>query len=132
MSYGTGRPAILKDDDSIADARRIIDHPLRVADDIRLCSTLELMAIRERIHNKLSLDPAINEETFAILKKADQEFEDWLKEWDDTFNSFNYDGAGMALVQLLALTRLIFSKPSIVKAYRFRCIWPDCSIMLLH
>ena len=98
MSYGTGRPAILKEDVSIANARRIIEHPLCVADDIRICSTVELMTIRERIHNNLSLDPEIEDKTFKTLAMADQDFESWLKEWDDTFNSFNYNGAGTCVV----------------------------------
>jgi hypothetical protein len=54
MSYGTGRPAILKDDESIWQCRFLLRHPLAVEDDMRLVSMVELMAIRERITNHLS------------------------------------------------------------------------------
>src|SRR5438477_50527 len=52
LSYGTGRPAILKDDESIWQCRLLLTHPLAIEDDMRLVSTVELMAIRERVNTK--------------------------------------------------------------------------------
>lgn len=94
MSYGTGRPAILKDDESIYASRVLLKHPLAIQDDMRLCSTVELMAIRERIHNKLSPDHPIDENTFTILKESDSEFRNWFTVWDAAFSQ-RYEDAGM-------------------------------------
>jgi len=94
MSYGTGRPAILKDDESIWGSRLLLKHPLAISDDMRLCSTLELMAIRERIHNKLSpLDRPVDDQTFAALRDADSEFREWFQTWDAAFSQKYEDAA---------------------------------------
>lgn len=93
MSYGTGRPAILKDDESIWGSRLLLKHPLAIQDDMRLCSTLELMAIRERIHNKLSPDLPLDDHTFAILREANSEFRNWFATWDTAFSQ-KYEDAG--------------------------------------
>ena len=93
MSYGTGRPAILRDDESIWGSRLLLKHPLAIQDDMRLCSTLELMAIRERIHNKLSPDHPINEQTVRVLQEANQEFHNWFSTWDSAFSQ-KYEDAG--------------------------------------
>lgn len=93
MSYGTGRPAILKDDDSIAGACRLLEHPLTIKDDMRLCSTVELMAIREKIHNSLSPDRPIDDQTFEVLRAADPEFRNWFTTWDRNF-SLDYSDTG--------------------------------------
>lgn len=93
MSYGTGRPAILKDDESIYASRVLLKHPLAIQDDMRLCSTVELMAIRERIHNKLSPDHPIDENTFTILREADAEFRNWFSVWDAAFSQRYEDAA---------------------------------------
>ncbi|KAH8119924.1 hypothetical protein DFH11DRAFT_1557314 [Phellopilus nigrolimitatus] len=106
MSYGTGRPAILKDDESIWGSRLLLKHPLAIQDDMRLCSTLELMAIRERIHNKLSPDHPVDDQTFAILREADAEFRNWFTTWDSAFSQKYEDAAfyrqSLQIQQLLA------------------------------
>lgn len=93
MSYGTGRPAILKDDESIWGSRILLKHPLAIQDDMRLCSMLELMAIRERIHNRLSPDRPVDDETFSVLREADGEFRNWFTTWDNAFSQ-KYEDAG--------------------------------------
>lgn len=94
MSYGTGRPAILKDDESIWGSRMLLKHPLAIEDDMRLCSTLELMAIRERIHNNLSPPHRpVDDQTFAVLRDADMEFRNWFATWDTAFSQ-KYEDAG--------------------------------------
>ncbi len=99
MSYGTGRPAILKDDESIYASRVLLKHALAIQDDMRLCYTVELMAIRERIHNKLSPDHPLDENTFTILKEADSEFRNWFTVWDAAFSQ-RYEDAGMTSSEL--------------------------------
>ncbi len=95
MSYGTGRPAILKDDESIWQCRLLLQHPLAIEDDMRLVSTVELMAIRERVHNNLSplFDRAVDEITFNVLREADMEFRNWYATWDQAFSQ-KYEDAG--------------------------------------
>lgn len=94
MSYGTGRPAILKDDESIWSCRLLLQHPLAIEDDMRLVSTVELMAIRERVNNKLSpFDQPVEDETFHILRDADAEFRNWYATWDQAFSQ-KYEDAG--------------------------------------
>lgn len=95
MSYGTGRPAILKDDESIWQCRLLLQHPLAIEDDMRLVSTVELMAIRERVHNNLAplFDRAVDEITFNVLHEADMEFRNWYATWDQAFSQ-KYEDAG--------------------------------------
>jgi len=96
MSYGNGQPAILRDDESIRNCRLLLQHPLSVEDDMRLVSMVELLVIREKVHNKLSdLDRDISEgirdgieqEMYDVLKDADVDFRGWFHEWDDQFST---------------------------------------------
>ena len=97
MSYGTGRPAILKDDESIWQCRLLLQHPLAIEDDMRLVSMVELMAIRERVNNNLSplFDRPVDEHTFNVLREADVEFRNWYSTWDQAFSQ-KYEDAGMS------------------------------------
>jgi hypothetical protein len=61
---------------------------------MRLVSTLELMAIRERVNNKLApFDRPVEDSTFHILRDADLEFRTWYATWDQVF-SRKYEDAG--------------------------------------
>jgi hypothetical protein len=94
MSYGTGRPAVLKDDESIRECRLLLQHPLAIEDDMRLVSTVELMAIRERVNNALSpMEGPVKEEHFIRLHQADDEFATWYATWDHAFSQ-KYEDAG--------------------------------------
>lgn len=95
MSYGTGRPSILKDDESIWQCRLLLQHPLAIEDDMRLVSTVELMAIRERVNNNLSplFDKPVDDMTFNVLREADMEFRNWYGTWDQAFSQ-KYEDAG--------------------------------------
>jgi hypothetical protein len=55
---------------------------------MRLVSTVELMIIRERVHNKLSPPdtPPDDETCLAILSAADEDFQKWYEVWDKTFS----------------------------------------------
>ena len=97
LSYGTGRPAILKEDESIFRCRLLLQHPLAIEDDMRLVSTVELMALREKINNKLApFDRPVEDQTFDILREADLEFKNWYATWDQAFSQ-KYENAGMYL-----------------------------------
>jgi hypothetical protein len=95
LSYGTGRPAILTDDEGIWQCRLMLRHPLAIEDDMRLVSMVELMAIRERITNHLSplSHGPVDERTFEILRSAYAEFKHWYQTWDQAFSQ-KYEDAG--------------------------------------
>ncbi|KAA1467894.1 hypothetical protein DENSPDRAFT_833050 [Dentipellis sp. KUC8613] len=95
MSYGSGRPAILKDDESIWQCRLLLRHPLAIEDDMRLVSTVELMAIRERVTNHLApyAHGPVDEHTFEVLRTADAEFKHWYQTWDQAFSQKYEDAA---------------------------------------
>jgi len=56
MAYGMGRPAILREDESIHQCRRLLEHPLSIMSDARLVSTVELTALRGRSSEKAHTD----------------------------------------------------------------------------
>lgn len=86
LSYGTGHPAILRDDKSIRDYRELLNHPLRNGDDMRLVSTVELMRLRERVHNDLArFEGPVDENTFAAINDANTKFAQWYDYWDNYF-----------------------------------------------
>jgi hypothetical protein len=62
---------------------------------MRLVSTVELMAIRERVNNNLSpFDRPVVDETFRIIREADMEFRNWYATWDHAFSQ-KYEDAGI-------------------------------------
>ncbi|EKM84210.1 hypothetical protein AGABI1DRAFT_110770 [Agaricus bisporus var. burnettii JB137-S8] len=86
LSYGTGRPAVLKDDESIKDCRYLLRHPLAIEDDMRLVSTVELMAIREEVQNALPTEGPVLDEHYDVLRDADLKFKNWYHTWDQAFS----------------------------------------------
>ena len=94
MSYGTGRPAVLKEDESINNCRLLLQHPLAIEDDMRLVSTVELIQIRERIHNALApFDEPVKDSDFEKLREADLQFKSWYATWDQCFSQ-KYENVG--------------------------------------
>ncbi|ADV20422.1 Hypothetical protein CGB_B4500C [Cryptococcus gattii WM276] len=84
MAYGTGRPAIIREDEAIHQCRRLLDHPLSIPSDARLVSTVELTALRSPLHIELTAAPdlPIAESTLRRLKQANQDFDAWERYWD--------------------------------------------------
>lgn len=119
MSYGTGRPAILKDDESIAHCRLLLQHPLAIEDDMRLVSMVELMAIRERVHNNLSpfFDRPVDDNTINLLRAADVEFRDWYATWDQAFSQ-KYEDAGESIWSYYPFLSSFFSPLFSLAFYR--------------
>jgi hypothetical protein len=129
LSYGTGRPALLENDQSIKDCRYLLDHPLAIEDDMRLVSTVELIAIRERVHNALTpFDGPVKPEHFEELHRADLDFRNWYTSWDASFSQ-KYENAGLldGLLRLILII-LIFAKLFIGKAYKFSIFTQSYSI----
>ena len=76
----------------------LLQHPLAIEDDMRLVSTVELMAIRERVNNNLlPIDRPIDDHTFNVLREADGEFNNWYTTWDKAFSQ-KYENAGESTV----------------------------------
>lgn len=66
---------------------------------MRLVSTVELMAIRERINNAISpMEGPVKEEHFATLRTSDEEFSAWYKMWDHAFSQKYEDAGGLSPV----------------------------------
>lgn len=84
MAYGMGRPAILREDETIHQCRRLLEHPLSIATDVRLISSVELLALRSPLHIELQalLDLPVDQNTLKRLRHANQEFDAWERYWD--------------------------------------------------
>ncbi|KAF8711861.1 Fungal specific transcription factor domain, partial [Rhizoctonia solani] len=94
ISFGTGRPAILRDDESIARCRDILRHPLSIQDDMRLVSMVELMVLRERLHNQLApYEGPVEDRVYKVLHQAESDFRTWYEEWDHLFSQKYEDAA---------------------------------------
>lgn len=94
ISFGTGRPAILREDESIARCRHILRHPLSIQDDMRLVSMVELMILREQIHNQLApYEGPVEDRVYKVLNQAESDFKAWYEEWDQMFSQKYEDAA---------------------------------------
>lgn len=94
MSYGTGRPAILREDEAIAQCRRFLEHPLSIISDIRLISTVECIALRAPLHVVLTSSPEepVDQMTVARLQQANYDLDRWQNYWDRVLaERFNKD-----------------------------------------
>lgn len=132
LSYGTGRPAILTDDESIWQCRLLLRHPLAIDDDTRLVSMVELMAIRERITNHLSpfSHVPVDERTFEIVRGAYADFKHWYQTWDQAFSQ-KYEDAGMYFTSEYRTPQLtFFFQRSTGKVYKFNSYMLSCTTVL--
>ncbi|CAE6529338.1 unnamed protein product [Rhizoctonia solani] len=94
ISFGTGRPAILREDESILRCREILRHPLSIQDDMRLVSMVELMALREHLHDQLApYEGPVEDRVYKVLHQAESDFRAWYEEWDHLFSQKYEDAA---------------------------------------
>ncbi|CAE6447708.1 unnamed protein product [Rhizoctonia solani] len=94
ISFGTGRPAILREDESIMRCRDILRHPLSIQDDMRLVSMVELMALREHLHDQLApYEGPVEDRVYKVLHQAEADFRAWYEEWDHLFSQKYEDAA---------------------------------------
>ncbi|KAL7423972.1 hypothetical protein Q5752_001557 [Cryptotrichosporon argae] len=84
MSFGLGRPVILGEDSTIQQCREWLKHPLVLETDVRLVSTVELMAIRGPLHVRLSASPdqPIEGEVLDLVLAANRRLEEWESYWE--------------------------------------------------
>ncbi|CDZ97607.1 er-associated protein catabolism-related protein [Phaffia rhodozyma] len=85
MSYGTGRPPIVREDETILRCKEFLSHPLAVDTDWRLIASVEIMKIRAPLHLQLynlPEDVAVGTDTLEKLQQANLDFNTWFDEWD--------------------------------------------------
>ncbi|KAG9019268.1 hypothetical protein FRB90_004537 [Tulasnella sp. 427] len=85
ISFGTGRPAMMKGDTAITKAKDILlNHPLSIATDARLVSTCELLTRQNAIHQRLEscLEDGDDSAVYRTLQEATADIDGWLEEWD--------------------------------------------------
>ncbi|WWD15975.1 hypothetical protein CI109_100399 [Kwoniella shandongensis] len=107
MAYGTGRPAIIREDETIHQCRRLLEHPLSITSDARLVSTVELTALRSPLHIELTASPdlPIAESTLKRLKQANQDFDAWERYWDRVLSDRFGKGRGDFFRESLIIQR---------------------------
>ncbi|WVR05190.1 hypothetical protein IAU60_002202 [Kwoniella sp. DSM 27419] len=107
MAYGTGRPAIIREDETIHQCRRLLEHPMSIMSDARLVSTVELTALRSPLHIELTSAPdlPIAENTLKRLKQANADFDAWERYWDRILSDRFMKGKGDFYRESLVIQR---------------------------
>ncbi|KAF8590908.1 hypothetical protein K439DRAFT_1116990 [Ramaria rubella] len=83
MSLGTGRPIVLRDENSIKHCRLLLSHPLASPTDVRLVSQIELIAQKTQIYETLSpLDGQVSHNTLAFIRRAHVALDKWWSDCD--------------------------------------------------
>ncbi|KAF8530530.1 hypothetical protein BU17DRAFT_35754 [Hysterangium stoloniferum] len=83
LSLGTGRPIVLRDENSIKHCRLLLTHPMTSPTDVRLVSQIELIAQKTQIYETLSpLDGQVNHNTLAFIRRAHVALDRWWSDCD--------------------------------------------------
>ncbi|KIK67429.1 hypothetical protein GYMLUDRAFT_257309 [Collybiopsis luxurians FD-317 M1] len=84
MSLGTGRPIVLRDENSIRHCRLLLNHPMASPTDVRLISQVELIAQKTQIYETLApMNGQVNHNTLAFIRRATVALEKWYSECDE-------------------------------------------------
>ncbi|CCM05451.1 uncharacterized protein FIBRA_07670 [Fibroporia radiculosa] len=84
MSLGTGRPIVLRDENSIKHCRLLLAHPMSSPTDVRLVSQVELIAQKTQIYETLSpLNGQVNHNTLAFIRRANVALDKWWADCDE-------------------------------------------------
>jgi hypothetical protein len=100
MSLGTGRPIILRDENTIRHCRLLLSHPMSSPTDVRLISLVELIAHKSKIfthprtfasqyfpaqiHDFLSpLNGQVNNHALAFIRRANDALDKWWSACDE-------------------------------------------------
>ncbi|WWC89988.1 uncharacterized protein L201_004918 [Kwoniella dendrophila CBS 6074] len=107
MAYGTGRPAIIREDETIHQCRRLLEHPFSIPSDARLVSTVEMTALRSPLHIELTSSPEspIADNTLKRLKQANNDFDAWERYWDRVLSDRFGKGKGDFFRESLVIQR---------------------------
>ncbi|KAL0955830.1 hypothetical protein HGRIS_002032 [Hohenbuehelia grisea] len=84
MSLGTGRPIVLRDENSIRHCRLLLKHPMASPTDVRLVSLVELIAQKTQIYETLApLNGQVNHNTLAFIRRANVALDKWWNDCDE-------------------------------------------------
>ncbi|KAF9038300.1 hypothetical protein BDZ89DRAFT_1090554 [Hymenopellis radicata] len=73
MSLGTGRPIVLRDENSIRHCRLLLNHPMGSPTDVRLVAQVELIAQKTQIYETLApLNGQVSHNTLAFIRRANR------------------------------------------------------------
>ncbi|KAG8687340.1 hypothetical protein FRC09_013551 [Ceratobasidium sp. 395] len=112
ISFGTGRPAMMRGDKSLIRARDILlKHPLSIPTDARLVSTCELMTLQSKIHDNLgSLDEPANEDrVIEVLKQSILDLDAWLAEWTSIMEELGLDARDLQFFHSSAQIQMLYA-----------------------
>ncbi|TFK75445.1 hypothetical protein BDN72DRAFT_885878 [Pluteus cervinus] len=84
MSLGTGRPIVLRDENSIRHCRLLLSHPMASPTDLRLIALVELIAQKTQIYETLApLNGQVNGNTLSFIRRANMALEKWWHDNDE-------------------------------------------------
>ncbi|KAG9221145.1 hypothetical protein CCMSSC00406_0005416 [Pleurotus cornucopiae] len=84
MSLGTGRPIVLRDENSIRHCRLLLKHPMASPTDVRLISQVELIGQKTQIYETLApLNGQVNHSTLAFIRRANVALDKWWQDCDE-------------------------------------------------
>ncbi|KAF4621202.1 hypothetical protein D9613_000678 [Agrocybe pediades] len=84
MSLGTGRPIVLRDENTIRHCRVLLSHPMASPTDVRLISLVELIAHKTQIYDFLApLNGQVNANALALIRRANEALDDWWSGCDE-------------------------------------------------
>ncbi|KAJ7783181.1 hypothetical protein B0H16DRAFT_1495738 [Mycena metata] len=89
MSLGTGRPVVLRDENSIRHCRILLGHPMASPTDVRLIAQVELIAQKTQIYETLApLNGQVNHNTLAFIRRANVALDKWWNDCDELHRAF--------------------------------------------
>ncbi|RDB16943.1 Transcriptional activator of proteases prtT [Hypsizygus marmoreus] len=84
MSLGTGRPIVLRDENSIRHCRLLLSHPMASPTDVRLIAQVELIGQKTQIYETLApLNGQVNHNTLAFIRRANVALDKWWSDCDE-------------------------------------------------
>ncbi|EKM80953.1 hypothetical protein AGABI1DRAFT_71600 [Agaricus bisporus var. burnettii JB137-S8] len=84
MSLGTGRPIVLRDENSIRHSRILLNHPMVSPTDVRLVALVDLIAQKTQIYETLvPLNGQVNHNTLSFIRRAFVALDNWWSEHDE-------------------------------------------------
>ncbi|KAF9531621.1 hypothetical protein CPB83DRAFT_848474 [Crepidotus variabilis] len=84
MSLGTGRPIVLRDENTIRHCRLLLTHPMASPTDVRLVSLVELIAHKTQIYEFLApLNGQFSGNTLSIIRRANDALDKWWSSCDE-------------------------------------------------
>ncbi|KIY46211.1 hypothetical protein FISHEDRAFT_47934, partial [Fistulina hepatica ATCC 64428] len=101
MSLGTGRPIVLRDENSIRHCRILLNHSMASETDVRLIALVELIAQKTQIYETLvPMNGQVNHNTLAFIRRANGALDKWFADWNALHRQVMDDNA--LLQQILA------------------------------